>query len=164
VRALKTLIEYQNIFKLSFPEMLKFFILLSVLNAFGFLATFVQLSIVKPTSRKVLIPVTLVTIAAFCLLIAVDFYLEVQLAHSPPKETYTKGSTDKKGKARIKIGYLVIYGEMDSSCLEISVFRDSNELSNDFENGQRSVKTKLMFFLEKKKEGETQEIVISHIT
>lgn len=40
-----------------------------------------------------------------------DFYLEIQLTHLAPKEMFTKSkdSNGKKGKARFKMGYLIIY-------------------------------------------------------
>ena len=79
--------------------------------AIGFLVSFIQLLIVTPKSKKVILPIVLLTTTAFCILIALDFYLEIQLTHIPPKETFTKDSTSKKGKARFKMGYLAIYGE-----------------------------------------------------
>lgn len=91
------------------------FIVLATANTFGFLATFIQLAIAKPTSKKLLIPIVLCTAAAFVLLIAIDFFFEFQLTHVSPKETFTqsKDSPSKKGKARFKMGYLVIYGELE---------------------------------------------------
>lgn len=102
--------EYQQINFLKFSDNMKLFLLLSVINGFGFLMTFVQLLIAKPTSKKVLVPIVFFMTSAFLILIAVDFYLEIQMTHLPPKETYTMDNPSKKGKARFKTGYLVIYG------------------------------------------------------
>lgn len=93
---------------------LKVFLGLSVIIALGFLVSFIQLLIAKPKSKKILIPVVFFTIATFAILIAVDFYLEVQLTHFTPKESYTQNvgeKSKKKGKSRFKTGYLVIYGK-----------------------------------------------------
>lgn len=87
---------------------------MATINAFAFLLTFIQLALSKPTSRKPLIPIVLVTISAFALLIAIDFYLEFQLSHLTPKEVLTKTEKEippKKTKGRFKMGYFVIYGE-----------------------------------------------------
>lgn len=82
------------------------------MNASGFLITFIQLLVAKPTSKKVLIPIVFFTSTAFMILIAVDFYLEVQLSHLPPKETLTLEKPSPKGKSRFKMGYLIIYGKL----------------------------------------------------
>lgn len=90
------------------------FIVLSILTAIAFFVTFVQLLNSKPTSKKVLIPIVLVTTFAFMILIALDFYLEIQLSHLTPKEALTSSeSSSKKGKSRFKTGYLIIYGEIN---------------------------------------------------
>lgn len=97
-----------------FAESFTVFIILATVNAFAFLVTFVQLALSKPTSRKVLIPIVLVTISAFAILIAIDFYLEIQLTHLTPKQVLTKTEVEtppKKTKGRFKMGYFVIYGK-----------------------------------------------------
>lgn len=92
---------------------LKVFLILSLINMVGFLISFVQLLISKPKSKLVLIPIVLFTVTTFAILIALDFYLEIQLTHMTPKEIYTRSKTDpgKKSKSRLKMGYLVIYGK-----------------------------------------------------
>lgn len=92
-------------------EDVKTFIILSALVAFGFLVTMTQLVIAKPTSKKALIPIVVVTSAAFVLLIAIDFFLEIRLTHVSPKEALTAEVSNEKGKSRFKTGYLIIYGE-----------------------------------------------------
>jgi hypothetical protein len=111
-------VQFSKITKI-LSENLTIFIVLSIINTFGFLAAFIQLSITKPNSKKVLIPIVFCTSAAFLILIAIDFFLEIQLTHISPKESYTqstaqdgKSPAGKKGKARFKMGYLIIYGEL----------------------------------------------------
>lgn len=108
------------------------FIIPSAITAIGFLLTFFQLLFSKPSTKKVLVPIIVFTSVAFAILIALDFYLEFQLTHlpPPPKEVYTKtepSHDEKKGKTRFKMGYLVIYGEIDDSnriaCQLIFVFQ-----------------------------------------
>lgn len=82
------------------------------MNAAGFLVAFVQLMIAKPTSKKILLPIVLVTLTAFAILIAVDIHLEFNFSQVTPKESYTMESPSKKGKSRFKMGYLVIHGEL----------------------------------------------------
>lgn len=94
---------------------LTLFIVLLVISGIGFLLTFIQLIIVKPTSRKILIPIALITSLAFGVLIAIDFYLEYQLARymaAHPPKVPDDGKPKKKGRGNsgFKTGYMIIYG------------------------------------------------------
>lgn len=90
---------------------MKSFLILSVINMFGFLFTFVQLLIAKPTSKKIICPLVFFASTAFLILIAIDFYIEIHLSHMPPKEIFTQSKENKstKSKARFKMAYLIIY-------------------------------------------------------
>jgi hypothetical protein len=62
-----------------------------------------------------LIPVVLCTAATFVILISLDFYLEVRMAHPSDalKAMLTKTEKipeEEKSKSRAKVGYLIIYG------------------------------------------------------
>ena len=97
---------------------MKVFLVLSFISGIGFLVTFIQLLVVKPTSTKVLIPIVIVTSMAFAVLIAIDFCLELQLARyvaaNPPKVLET-GKPKKKGRGNsgFKTVYMIIYGEIE---------------------------------------------------
>lgn len=86
------------------------------MNALAFLVIFVQLLIVKPTSKIILVPVILNTAATFAILIGIDFFLELQMTKKvvTPKEALTKTEAPEgeESKIRLKVGYLVIYCEM----------------------------------------------------
>lgn len=97
------------------------------MSGFGFLITFVQLLIVKPTSKKIIIPIVVVTTIAFAIMVAIDFSLELQLARhvalNPPK-VIDNGKPKKKGRGNsgFKTGYMIIYGKKDHSIiLEINL-------------------------------------------
>jgi len=110
--------------------------------------------VVKPTSKKVIIPLVLVVSTSFLLLVAIDFFIEVHLLHVTPKELLTKsdeGDDSKKGKKKgkgFKMGYLIIYSSM---CIVVwFLYLACKDLEEDLER-QRS-------------ENEPMEITISHIT
>lgn len=98
---------------------MKVFAVLAVANCIGFLITFIQLLIAKPTSKKVLIPIIVFSATAFALIIALDFYIEVHLSdrESHPLEIICKKSKKhgkvckEKPNSRFKFALFVIYGE-----------------------------------------------------
>lgn len=93
---------------------LRIFYTICVCFALAYVALFVQLFMTKPKSKKVILPLVLVTSITFLVLIAIDFYLEIQVAHSTFRDSYMQSKespTDKKGKAKFKTGYLIVYGQ-----------------------------------------------------
>lgn len=110
--------SHASIINQEFSDDLLLFIVLSTVNAFGFLFAFVQLLIVKPSSKKILIPIIIFTTTAFLILIALDFYLEIQLTHVTPRKSLT-AEEKSEGKTRFKMGYLIIYGEDLTHFLEL---------------------------------------------
>lgn len=130
------------------------FIILSGFHAFAFALITIQLLVVKPTSKKVIIPLFIVVSTSFLLLVAIDFFIEVHLLHVTPKEQFTKSNESddskkekKKGKG-FKMGYLIIYSSM---CIVVwFLYLAYKDLEEDLER-QRS-------------ENEPMEITISHIT
>lgn len=113
-RTMKSLGDLVEIFLLAD---VKVFIILAAVNAFGFFISFVQLMLMKPTSKKVILPVVLCTITTFMVLIAFDFYLEIRMAHPSDalKAQLTKtekaAEGEEESKSRAKVGYLIIYSE-----------------------------------------------------
>lgn len=127
-----------------------------ILCGFHTLAFFIitiQLLIVKPKSKKVMIPLVLAVSTGFLLLVAIDFFFEVHKLHATPKEIFTKSHTKdetskkKKGKG-FKSGYFVIYCSM---CIVIwFIFLAYKDLEED---------------LQRKRDNEQHvQITISHIT
>lgn len=95
-------------------EHLNVFYAICIFNALAYVLVFIQLFVTKPKSKKVIIPLILVTSVTFIMLIAIDFYLEIQMTHTTFKDSYMQSSKEspKKGKAKFKTGYLMIYGEL----------------------------------------------------
>ena len=130
------------------------FIILSGFHAFAFALITIQLLVVKPTSKKVIIPLFIVVSTSFLLLVAIDFFIEVHLLHVTPKEQFTKSNESddskkekKKGKG-FKMGYLIIYSSM---CIVVwFLYLAYKDLEEDLER--------------QKSENEPMEIIISHIT
>lgn len=93
---------------------IKLFYMICIGFSLAYVAVFIQLFITKAKSKKVVIPLILVTSVTFLVLIAIDFYLEIQLTHSTFRDNYmqSKDAPGKKGKAKFKTGYLIIYGEI----------------------------------------------------
>lgn len=106
------------------------------------------------------------TTTSFVILIAIDFYLEVQLVHSSPKVVYTQEKPDKKRKSRFKTGYLFIYSELPRLNILLLKTEISLKVSLCVVTGFLYLAYKdLEEYLEKQKnDNETNEIMISHIT
>jgi hypothetical protein len=112
--------------------------------------------VVKPTSKKVIIPLVIVVSTSFFLLVAIDFFIEVHLLHYTPKQVLAgdqkpkvEDPTSKKKKGKgFKMGYLVIYSSM---CIVVwFLYLAYKDLEEDLERQRR--------------ENEPMEITISHIT
>lgn len=138
-----------------FLDDMKIFIAIAGIHSIAFLIVTFQLFLTKPTSLKVMIPIVLVTVTAFMLLIAIDFFIEFHLMHVPPKEQYKssekvpKNESDgkKKGKG-FKMGFFIIYVNM--CIVSWFLYLAYKDLEEEIE----------------KEEYESQpiEIIISHIT
>lgn len=93
---------------------MKLFYVLCISFSLAYVAVFIQLFMTKAKSKKVVIPLILVTSVTFLILIAIDFYFEIQVTHSTFRDSYMQSKespNNKKGKAKFKTGYLIIYGK-----------------------------------------------------